>query len=544
MKHLKKVRIVVSLLFFLLTFLLFIDFRHILPEKFINYLLYLQFAPSMMKFITVVGIAALGFLIVIVLTLLFGRVYCSSICPLGTLQDGISHISKRVQKRNKKKKKIYKYNRPHNWWRYGFLAVVVIFLLAGSVFALNLLDPFSNFGRISVNLIKPIYIGINNIIANTLLKFDLFWLYPAKYGKIDWIFLLYPSAILGVVTWMSYRKGRLYCNAICPVGTLLGLISRFSLFKIRISDSECNNCGLCEWDCKSNCIDKVNKHVDFSRCVNCFNCFTVCKKDAMTYKMSWQKKPVSKKTVPVHVATADESKRSFIAGSAVILMSIFGFKLNKMPSGNYDNASLANPGEITSSRPTIIPESKDFPVTPPGASTIRKFTDRCTACHLCVSACPTHVIQPSLTQYGLTGFMQPHMDYHAGFCNFECTICMDVCPAGALLPVSLEEKKLIQLGKAVFIKENCVVETDGTDCGACSEHCPTKAVDMIPYHDGLFIPQVTEDICIGCGACEYACPTKPYKAIFVNGNAVHVNAQKPQQEALDIDIDYTEDFPF
>lgn len=264
----------------------------------------------------------------------------------------------------------------------------------------------------------------------------------------------------------------------------------------------------------------------------------------MTYKMSWQKKPINKKPVPVHVATADETKRSFIAGSAVILMSIFGFKLNKIPSGNYDNAMLPNTGEITSSRPTIIPEEKDFPVTPPGASTIRKFTDTCTACHLCVSACPTHVIQPSLTQYGLTGFMQPHMDYHAGFCNFECTICMDVCPAGALLPVSLEEKKLIQLGKAVFIKENCVVETDGTDCGACSEHCPTKAVDMIPYHDGLFIPKVTEDICIGCGACEYACPTKPYKAIFVNGNAVHVNAKKPQQEALDMDIDYTEDFPF
>jgi ferredoxin len=355
--------------------------------------------------------------------------------------------------------------------------------------------------------------------------------------------MVYPAIILGLATWLSYTKGRLYCNTVCPVGTFLGFISKFSLFKISIDNKDCNHCGLCEWDCKSNCIDRVNKKVDFSRCVNCFNCFSVCNKDAVTYKMSlpWKNKDVA----PVPVVSADETKRSFIAGSLVLAMGIFGFKINKVPSANPIKKDTIPHKEIIPTQDTTIPENKDFPVAPPGAGSIRKFKDTCTACHLCVSACPTHTLQPSLIQYGITGFMQPHMDYHAGFCNFECTLCMDICPAGALLPAPLEEKKLKQLGIAIFIKENCIVETDGTDCGACSEHCPTKAVDMVPYHDDLFIPLVTEDICIGCGACEYACPTKPYKAIFVNGNAEHVMAEPPpQQEKLDMEIDFEGDFPF
>ncbi|MEZ5012466.1 MAG: 4Fe-4S dicluster domain-containing protein [Bacteroidales bacterium] len=113
-----------------------------------------------------------------------------------------------------------------------------------------------------------------------------------------------------------------------------------------------------------------------------------------------------------------------------------------------------------------------------------------------MSACPTSVLQPSFREYGLLGIMQPRMDYHKGFCNFECTVCVDVCPSGALLPLVLEAKKLTQLGKAKFIKENCIVETERTDCRACSEHCPTKAVKMVPFEGNLVIPEVTDDICI------------------------------------------------
>ena len=135
------------------------------------------------------------------------------------------------------------------------------------------------------------------------------------------------------------------------------------------------------------------------------------------------------------------------------------------------------------------------------------------------------------------------MDFLASYCNFECIICSEVCPTGAILPIDLEEKKLIQLGISIFIKENCIVHTDEKDCGACSEHCPTKAVNMVPYKNGLTIPEVTEDICIGCGACEYACPTTP-KSIYVDGNPVHKQAKEPVMEALETEGLPVDDFPF
>jgi ferredoxin len=203
---------------------------------------------------------------------------------------------------------------------------------------------------------------------------------------------------------------------------------------------------------------------------------------------------------------------------------------------------------IIQSRPSTIPEKITAPVSPPGSGSIAHFTSICTACHLCVSACPSRVLVPSFLQYGLSGMMQPRMDYHAGHCNYDCTVCLNVCPSGAIVPLTPEKKKLTQLGVAKFIKENCVVYTDNTNCGACSEHCPTKAVDMVPYLNTaskrLVIPEVNPDICIGCGGCEYACPTKPHKAIYVDGNRVHKLAEQPVEKKIDEKVDYKEDFPF
>jgi len=193
---------------------------------------------------------------------------------------------------------------------------------------------------------------------------------------------------------------------------------------------------------------------------------------------------------------------------------------------------------------STVPEEKEFPVTPPGSLSIRNFTHNCTACSLCVSACPSDVLQPSFNEYGLTGMMQPHMDYHTGYCNFECIRCTEVCPTGSILPVPEDEKKRIQMGIAKFVKENCIVETEKTDCGACSEHCPTKAVKMVPYEEGdLLIPEVTDDICVGCGACEFACPTTPFKAIYIDGHSIHEIAKEPEEEELEKPVG-EEEFPF
>lgn len=134
------------------------------------------------------------------------------------------------------------------------------------------------------------------------------------------------------------------------------------------------------------------------------------------------------------------------------------------------------------------------------------------------------------------------MDYHKGFCAYECVRCIEVCPTGAMMPLLIDAKKLTQIGKAVFIKDNCIVKTEKTACGACAESCPTKAVHMIQFEGKLVIPETTDDICIGCGHCEFACPTIPYKAIFVNGNPRHASAKKPVN--IQTDLKKPEEFPF
>jgi ferredoxin len=240
-------------------------------------------------------------------------------------------------------------------------------------------------------------------------------------------------------------------------------------------------------------------------------------------------------------------------------------------------ASLKKENETPEEHHTGFEEAiKTHQVSPPGSRSIRHFTASCTACHLCVSACPTGVLKPSLFEWGFFGMGQPYMDYHTSFCNYECVKCSEVCPNKAILPLTqsaLPELKAAaeedarqsfearfdreadlsssadralmqdmirrnikvqtQIGTVRFIRNNCIVYSEETSCGSCSEHCPTKAVRMVPYKGELTIPSVDTDICVGCGACEYACPVTPNKAIIVDGCEEHAIAQKPKDEIPD-----------
>lgn len=155
------------------------------------------------------------------------------------------------------------------------------------------------------------------------------------------------------------------------------------------------------------------------------------------------------------------------------------------------------------------------PILPPGAGDITRFNNLCTGCQLCISQCPSQVLQPSTLKNGIIGLMQPIMDYSTSFCVYECKRCIEVCPTGALAPLSLAEKKETKLGTAKFSLEKCIVHNDKKKCGACKEHCKTKAIKMISHEKGLEIPQIDEKICTGCGGCEFTCPAKPEKAIIV-----------------------------
>ncbi|MFO7789727.1 MAG: 4Fe-4S binding protein [Bacteroidota bacterium] len=523
-KYLKRFRVVLSVIFLSLLGLFFLDFAEFFPPEFITGVLFLQFIPSLLKFFTVFSLVATGFIIVFILTLLFGRVYCSTVCPLGIMQDVISYLKRKF---TKKKRYNYKYIKSIPWLRYSLLGVTVAFLLAGNILLLGLLDPYSIFGRITSDLFRPFFSGATNFVASALNSFDIYAVNKVDIRTIHFEVIIIPIIFLILVVWMSLSKGRLYCNTICPVGTFLGLVSKVSIFQIKLDESTCTKCGLCENACKGECIDYTALKVDFSRCVGCFNCLSVCPASSASYKLNDLYK--AKKAVPETTVNNNHGtdRRKFVGG---FLLALLGA------------SKLAKAQNIVSSNATTEIERK-HPVSPPGSKTTERFNNACTACHLCVNVCPTDVLQPAVLQYGYRGLMQPRLDNHAGYCNYECTLCGDVCPTGAILPISTQEKKLTQIGRARFVKENCIVETEGTDCGSCAEHCPTKAVRMVDYKNNLRIPEVTEDICIGCGACEYACPTAPYKAIYVEGNPVHERAKNPQQKQVE-KVEHKEDFPF
>jgi polyferredoxin len=518
---LRIIRICFSIVFLILTGLIFIDPSRWLSSHIINLISWLQFTPSLIKFTVAAGLAAGGFIITLLLTFFFGRLYCAGICPLGTLQDIIGWTHRHVFRQ-----KPLKYAKPGNILRFSILILVLISFLAGTTFLISITDPYSTFGRIMSNLFRPLFFLGSNGLADLLEKRDIFLLSKTDYKGFFVIPAVYASGFLLIVGLMSWFRGRLYCNTICPVGAVLGLFSKFSIFRISLDKESCNSCGHCSRVCKAQCIDVKSREVDVTRCVTCFNCLTVCPSDGVNYNLSDIKRDVKIK----------ENKSSGIEVRRNLLKAIFLFSAF-ISSRAF--ATRLTGGE----KPTKNPEPKKLVSTPPGSESHELYNSLCTACHLCISVCPTQVLQPSFLQYGLLGFIQPYMDNHTGFCNFECDLCGQVCPTGAIKPLLPAQKKRIQIGVAQFIKENCVVYTDNTDCGACSEHCPTKAVNMVPYKGHLAIPEVNDKICIGCGACEYACPTKPYRAIFVEGNAVHKLADIPKQEKIKIK-ETTEDFPF
>lgn len=561
---LKKIRVVISLAFLALTTLLFVDFDRVGETPVATVALYPQFVPSLLKLTQTLAWAATGFLAVLALTLLFGRVYCSTVCPLGTLQDIVIRIADRLRKPRKVR---FKFQKPHDGLRYGVLALTVGLFLSGSALALNLLDPFSNFGRIVGDLLRPLYVVLHNWTGQALEGLGMYGPFPLHWKAPPLTALAFPALFLAGLVWLSAVEGRLFCNLLCPVGALLGLVSRFALFKIRIPKDACTLCAQCSIHCKAGCIRLKTKEVDFSRCVACFNCITVCEGHGIGYARS---APVTfRRSRPVSLPQPQASPHSASARSPDLLIEVGKIQdpllagAETEPEAGAPNptrrallrgaavtlvglAGLSRSGGIEAKPhnrvPTTVANRKTWPVAPPGARDIARFNDLCTACHLCVSSCPYGVLQPALLDYGLSGLLQPRLDYATGYCSYECNRCGQICPTGAIRPLDLAAKQITQIGVAHFVRDNCIVHTDHTACGACDEYCPTKAVHMIPYRDGLTIPEVREALCVGCGACENACPARPHRAIYVDGHLLHQVAQRPESKPLEQEVH--SEFPF
>lgn len=498
---LRKIRIGISLTIFLLLTFYLVDFAGILPNSF-HVLAHIQLIPALL------GLNLGILLFLLVLTWLTGRSYCSVICPLGIFQDIAIWIS-----RKRDKKKHYDYRRALNRWRWGILLLIVVAGFSGFMFLVSLFDPYSAYGRIVVNVLKPLYLVVNNFLTWIFTMFDNYTFYYMDIIVTSVSALIIAFVTLLVVGYLAYRYGRIYCNTVCPVGTLLGFISKYSLFKVHIDTSKCNSCGLCARKCKASCIDSKKHEIDYSRCVVCFDCIDNCRQGAISYTLRYKKE--SQKNISSD--EPDISKRTFVATLTAVALTAL------------KSAMSQSVGVLTGNKPY----KKEHPLSPPGSISAEHFNQHCTACHLCVSKCPSHVLKPSLLEYGVGGILQPVMNFENGFCNYDCTLCSEICPNKAILPLTKEEKHLTQVGHVVFIEENCIVHTDNTNCGACAEHCPTQAVTMVPYRDGLTIPKINPDICVGCGGCEYVCPVRPFRAIHIEGNPVHLQAKPIQINKVD-----------
>ena len=450
---LRKIRTTLAIIVLALVTLLFLDVSGAL-HAWLGWLAKIQFLPAVLA-LNVGVIVAL-----VALTLIFGRIYCSIICPLGIFQDVISWVH------SKRKKNRFSFSPEKKWIRYPVLGLFIIAFVAGVNSFVALLAPYSSYGRIVNNLFRPVYEWGNNILARIAEHYESY-----AFSETDIWMKSLPTFVIAVVTLvviiiLAWKGGRTYCNTICPVGTILSFLARFSWLKIRMDEDKCIKCGLCSKNCKA---DNENGR-----------------------------------------ESIDTSRRSFLV-SAAMATTAAALAQGK---GDVD-------GGLAVIEDKIAPE-RNTPITPPGSISASNMAKHCTACQLCVSACPNGVLRPSTN---LLTLMQPTSSYERGYCRPECTKCSDVCPAGAIRPITVEDKSSTQIGHAVWIKQNCIPVTDGVNCGNCERHCPTGAIEMVPLHEdepeGVYIPAVNEAYCIGCGACENLCPARPFSAIYVEGHEVH-----------------------
>lgn len=529
MKHLRTIRIILALLFFVGTTLLFLDFSGVLQHC-LGWMAKVQFLPALLSLNVAVVV------VLLLVTLLFGRCYCSVICPMGVMQDCFTHVGGWFRKNR------FHYVKNHPWLRWIVFGLFALLIVLGITSIAALIAPYSTFGRIVQNLFQPVYLWGNNILADIAEKHES----VAFHHVVVWIRSAAVFAI-ALVTFLllvvlSLFWGRAWCNNICPVGTLLGFVSRVSLFRPAIDSSKCVSCRKCEHNCKAQCIDISNHIIDASRCVDCFDCINNCKFNALIYrKVGFRTKMMLDENIlqtsENAISSASRTEASRDTKQGALPTSPSALQTEEIDEGKrkflVTTALVAGAATVNAQAKRMdgglavlvdkkVPTRK-VALKPAGSISLQHFSSHCTACQLCVAGCPNGVLRPSSS---LSTLMQPEMSYERGYCRPECTRCSEVCPTGAIHLVTPSEKSSIHIGKAVWISDNCVVNTDSVNCGHCASHCPAGAILLVSKDPGnpasLKIPSVDESRCIGCGACENLCPARPFSAIYVEGREEHV----------------------
>ena len=476
---LKKLRLILGSLTLLGFALLFLDLS---PSKFLathlDWLAQIQIVPA------ILSASFLILAVLLLLTLLLGRIYCSVLCPLGLTQDLLLNLLGKQK---------FTYLPNLKTLRLGILALLLLGLIFSLPPLIDLLDPYSHFGRIMSSIGKPLAIFIHNgLDALTFGHFNS--LAPKTLPNLALSATIIAGITFLLLLFLLHKYGRVFCNTLCPVGTILGYLSKFAFIRPRINQTKCTNCGQCARICKANCIDAKNSLIDATRCVACFNCTTVCKFEALTLRSN---EPVN------------NSRRSAFSQVALGPLMLLGSATN--------SEAKEEPSENELLSRTYKPRREHLvPILPAGSTSVAHFQKYCVSCQLCVAACPNQILIS--TDQGV-GFLQPNLSFEKNYCPPSCVTCTKVCPTGAIKPLTPLEKSSIQIGRARVDFRLCLVNKDKVTCQACQRNCPTGAVALVGNGE-IKQPAVDAEKCIGCGACEFYCPARPIAAIKVFGNEV------------------------
>ncbi|MDR2461425.1 MAG: 4Fe-4S dicluster domain-containing protein [Deltaproteobacteria bacterium] len=404
------------------------------------------------------------------LTMVFGRFFCSFMCPLGALMDLVGILRQKARR----KKFAYK---PRRFTQVLVPILVLLLFWVGISLPFGLLEPYS-------------------ILSSKILSY-----------------LGGPSLVFFIVLVLSYFWGRGFCNSLCPTGFVLSLFAKGSIYRLAIGDT-CIKCGACERVCPASCINFKEKLVDYGRCVLCLECKSLCPNSSLQYRRVLEPSEEGKLV-----------RRSFIRKASI---------------GALVGGALVTPEAL---RGGFLARPRPNPILPPGALSIAHLNAHCSSCHSCVRICPNHALKVSYLSSPL--FLgKPVVDPYLGFCQYDCVECTRICPTGALINLDVEQKHIFRLGVVHFKREECIVITQGTSCGACAEICPTGAVTMGPGPLGRDEPIISWHHCIGCGACQAVCPVRPVSPIWVRGLAYQDMAAAKPIVAETPDQVLTEEFPF
>ncbi len=450
-------------------------------------------------------------LVILVFTMLFGRIFCSTICPLGATLD----VTDRLFNKSRKITYINSKDRARSIkpFKYVLLAFSLIIAAAG-IQAAGLFDPLSLAFRSYSTALYPYFDHLVKITVASLYKVPVINLVseplyavfrksvldfnPILFLNHLWIFISFT----GVLALSSFAR-RFWCQALCPLGAVLSLTGRFGALKRAVNTDKCVHCMKCVRDCRMSAIFNRGEDTLHGECIQCFECLHSCRYDAIEFKLTVPFiKSIRPNPTENNPAGGGLTRRHMVTGVVASLAAIPVLRLN--PVYKSDHAGI---------------------LRPPGALEEERFLDLCIRCGACMKVCPTNALHPSMSEAGIEALFTPRLIPRLGWCEKDCVLCTRVCPTGAIKKLEIPQKETTAIGTAYIIRDLCIPWAEGRNCIVCEEVCPT-VTKSIKFREEYTIdkegkkvlvkfPLVLENVCIGCGICENKCPVPGNAAIRV-----------------------------